>query len=56
MIEEEGITSFKTFMAYKGALMIDDGQMKLIVVDSHFNTNGRLSLWAFFVLDGHDGV
>ncbi|MCH2021857.1 MAG: dihydropyrimidinase [Saprospiraceae bacterium] len=24
---EEGITSFKTFMAYKGALMIDDGQM-----------------------------
>jgi dihydropyrimidinase len=23
----EGITSFKTFMAYKGALMIDDGQM-----------------------------
>ncbi|MCI5056861.1 MAG: dihydropyrimidinase [Flavobacteriales bacterium] len=27
MIEEQGITSFKTFMAYKGALMIDDGQM-----------------------------
>ncbi len=27
MIEEEGIISFKTFMAYKGALMIDDGQM-----------------------------
>ncbi len=27
MVEEEGITSFKTFMAYKGALMIDDGQM-----------------------------
>jgi len=27
MIEKEGITSFKTFMAYKGALMIDDGQM-----------------------------
>ncbi|MFT4666188.1 MAG: dihydropyrimidinase [Polaribacter sp.] len=26
-IEQEGITSFKTFMAYKGALMIDDGQM-----------------------------
>lgn len=24
---DEGITSFKTFMAYKGALMIDDGQM-----------------------------
>jgi dihydropyrimidinase len=27
LIEDEGITSFKTFMAYKGALMIDDGQM-----------------------------
>jgi dihydropyrimidinase len=27
MINEEGITSFKTFMAYKGALMIDDRQM-----------------------------
>lgn len=27
MIENEGISSFKTFMAYKGALMIDDGQM-----------------------------
>ncbi len=27
LIEEEGISSFKTFMAYKGALMIDDGQM-----------------------------
>lgn len=27
LIEEEGITSFKTFMAYKGALMIDDRQM-----------------------------
>ncbi|PCJ85873.1 MAG: dihydropyrimidinase [Flavobacteriales bacterium] len=27
MIEKEGITSFKTFMAYKGALMIDDGQL-----------------------------
>ena len=26
-IEKEGITSFKTFMAYKGALMIDDRQM-----------------------------
>lgn len=24
---DQGITSFKTFMAYKGALMIDDGQM-----------------------------
>lgn len=27
MIEQEGITSFKTFMAYKGALMIDDRHM-----------------------------
>lgn len=27
MIELHGITSFKTFMAYKGALMIDDRQM-----------------------------
>ena len=27
LIEEEGITSFKTFMAYKGVSMIDDGQM-----------------------------
>lgn len=27
MIEDEGITSFKIFMAYKGALMIDDKQM-----------------------------
>jgi dihydropyrimidinase len=27
MVEQEGITSFKTFMAYKGALMIDDKQM-----------------------------
>jgi len=27
MIENEGITSFKTFMAYKGILMIDDSQM-----------------------------
>ena len=27
MVEKEGVTSFKTFMAYKGALMIDDRQM-----------------------------
>lgn len=27
LIQNEGITSFKTFMAYKGALMIDDNQM-----------------------------
>ena len=27
MIKKEGITSFKVFMAYKGALMIDDEQM-----------------------------
>jgi len=27
MVEKEGITSFKTFMAYKGALMINDSEM-----------------------------
>lgn len=27
LIRKKGITSFKTFMAYKGALMIDDNQM-----------------------------
>ncbi len=27
LVDDEGITSFKTFMAYKGALMIDDRQM-----------------------------
>ncbi len=27
LIEREGVTSFKTFMAYKGSLMIDDRQM-----------------------------
>jgi dihydropyrimidinase len=27
IVNQEGITSFKTFMAYKGALMIDDRQM-----------------------------
>lgn len=27
LIEKQGVTSFKTFMAYKGALMIDDRQM-----------------------------
>jgi dihydropyrimidinase len=31
MIEGEGITSFKTFMAYKGALMIDDRQMTALM-------------------------
>ena len=31
MIESEGITSFKTFMAYKGALMIDDRQMTALM-------------------------
>ena len=30
-IENEGITSFKTFMAYKGALMLDDGQMTALM-------------------------
>jgi dihydropyrimidinase len=27
MVTQEGVTSFKTFMAYKGALMIDDRQL-----------------------------
>ncbi len=27
LVEKEGVTSFKTFMAYKGALQIDDRQM-----------------------------
>ncbi len=31
MVENEGITSFKTFMAYKGALMIDDRQMTALM-------------------------
>jgi dihydropyrimidinase len=31
MIDQEGITSFKTFMAYKGALMIDDRQMTALM-------------------------
>lgn len=31
MVLEEGITSFKTFMAYKGALMIDDRQMTALM-------------------------
>jgi dihydropyrimidinase len=31
MIENEGITSFKTFMAYKGALMIDDHQLTALM-------------------------
>ncbi len=37
MIDNEGISSFKTFMAYKGALMIDDGQMVQLmkVVKAH---------------------
>jgi dihydropyrimidinase len=33
LIENEGITSFKTFMAYKGALMIDDGQMVALMAE-----------------------
>jgi dihydropyrimidinase len=33
LIEEEGITTFKTFMAYKGALMIDDGQMVALMTE-----------------------
>src|SRR5258708_31189781 len=40
MIEKEGITSFKTFMAYKGALMIDDRQMTSLMEE--VRRQGRL--------------
>lgn len=40
MIENEGITSFKTFMAYKGALMIDDSQMTALMQE--VKTHGGL--------------
>ena len=33
LIEDEGIVSFKTFMAYKGALMIDDRQMVALMTE-----------------------
>jgi len=33
LIEKQGVTSFKTFMAYKGALMIDDRQMLELMVE-----------------------
>ncbi len=33
LVRQEGITSFKTFMAYKGALMIDDGQMMDLMME-----------------------
>lgn len=62
MIQKEGITSFKTFMAYKGALMIDDGQMVglMKVVKAHGGlvtvhaTNGDMidALVAKFLQDG----
>lgn len=31
VVEQHGITSFKVFMAYKGALMVDDGQLYQIM-------------------------
>lgn len=31
VVEKHGITSFKVFMAYKGALMVDDGQLYQIM-------------------------
>src|SRR6201996_4197293 len=37
MVEEEGITSFKTFMAYKGALMIDDTQITALMQEVRRN-------------------
>lgn len=37
MILDEGITSFKAFMAYKGSLMIDDGQMMELMTEIREN-------------------
>lgn len=35
IIQQRGVTSFKTFMAYKGALMIDDRQMLGLMEETH---------------------
>ncbi len=35
LVENHGITSFKTFMAYKGALMVDDRQMFDLMNEAH---------------------
>lgn len=45
MIEKEGITSFKAFMAYKGALMIDDDQMMELMTEIK-KYNGIVSVHA----------
>ena len=45
MIEKEGITSFKAFMAYKGALMIDDSQMLELMAEIK-KYNGIVSVHA----------
>jgi len=34
VVEKHGITSFKVFMAYKGAIMVDDGQLYLIMKEA----------------------
>jgi dihydropyrimidinase len=34
VVETHGITSFKVFMAYKGALMVDDGQLYQIMEEA----------------------
>ena len=35
LVEKHGVTSFKTFMAYKGALMIDDRQILGLMNETH---------------------
>jgi dihydropyrimidinase len=34
VVEQEGITSFKVFMAYKGALMVDDGELYRVMQEA----------------------
>ncbi len=34
VVENEGITSFKVFMAYKGALMVDDGELYQVMQEA----------------------
>jgi dihydropyrimidinase len=34
LVKDQGVTSFKTFMAYKGALMVDDRQMVQLMAET----------------------
>ena len=34
VVQDEGITSFKVFMAYKGALMVDDGELYRVMQEA----------------------